>query len=54
MGSTMHTDEYRSYSSLNYIKFVHDTVCHKYAFVNSEYGANAQAVDSLKLNLIST
>lgn len=53
IGSTIHTDEHRSYSSLNNIGFNHDTVCHKYEFVNSETSANTHAVESFnnELNL---
>jgi transposase-like protein len=34
MGSVIHTDEHRSYSSLNRNGYYHNTVCHKYNFVN--------------------
>jgi transposase-like protein len=44
--ATRHTDEHKSYSSLNYIGFVHDTFFHKYTFVNPETDANTQAVES--------
>lgn len=44
--SIIHTDEHKSYSSLNNIGFIHDTVCHKYSFINSETGAHTQAVES--------
>jgi hypothetical protein len=44
--ATIKTDEHKSYSSLNNIGLVHDTVCHKYTFVNPETGADTQAVES--------
>ena len=31
--------------------FVHDTVCHKYTFINPETGANTQAVESFNNSL---
>lgn len=52
-GSIIWSDEHKSYSSLNSLGYVHDTVCHKYEFVNNETGANTQAVESYnnELNL---
>lgn len=52
-GSTIWTDEHKSYGSLNSIGYVHDTVCHKYEFINRETGVNTQAVESFnnELNL---
>lgn len=44
--SIIHTDEHKSYSSLNDIGFIHDTVCHKYTFINHDTGTNTQAVES--------
>lgn len=38
--STIYTDEHKSYSSLNNLNFNHQTVCHKYKFVNEETGVN--------------
>ncbi|KAG0429451.1 hypothetical protein DMUE_5742, partial [Dictyocoela muelleri] len=32
-GSTIRTDEHRSYSSLSKLGYIHQTVCHKYNFV---------------------
>lgn len=53
LGSIIHTDEHKSYFRLNYLGYVHDTVCHKYEFVNRETGTNTQAVESFnnELNL---
>ncbi|KAG0423924.1 hypothetical protein DMUE_6117 [Dictyocoela muelleri] len=45
-GSIIWTDEHRSYSQLNSLGFWHDTVCHKYEFINSSTGTNTQAVES--------
>ncbi|KCZ78234.1 hypothetical protein H311_00738, partial [Anncaliia algerae PRA109] len=50
-GSTIWTDEHKSYSELNQKGFVHDTVCHKFIFINKLSGANTQAVESFN-NLI--
>ena len=52
-GSVIHTDEHKSYFRLNELGYIHDTVCHKYEFVNSITGANTQAVESFnnELNL---
>lgn len=44
-GSTIHTDEHRSYSQLGSIGYNHDTVCHKYEFVAAN-GVNTQAIES--------
>ena len=49
--SIIHTDEHKSYSALNNMGFVHDTVCHKYTFINPETGANTQAVESFNKSL---
>lgn len=43
--SIIHTDEHRSYTNLHNFGFVHDTVCHKYSFINAVSGANTQAVE---------
>jgi transposase-like protein len=53
-GSIIWTDESRSYSRLGSVGYLHDIVCHKYEFVNSEPGVNAQAVESFNngLNLV--
>jgi transposase-like protein len=44
--SIIWTDEHRSYSCLSSFNFTHDTVCHKYQFINSTNGVNTQAVES--------
>ncbi|KAG0419258.1 hypothetical protein DMUE_6377, partial [Dictyocoela muelleri] len=44
--SIIWTDEHPSYSSLSSLNFIHDTVCHKYSFMNNKTGANTQAVES--------
>jgi transposase-like protein len=44
--SIIHTDEHKSYSSLNKLNFYHDTVCHKKGFINHATGARTQAVES--------
>jgi transposase-like protein len=44
--SIIWTDEHRSYSCLSSFNFIHNTVCHKYQFVNSLNGVNTQAVES--------
>ncbi|KAG0419991.1 hypothetical protein DMUE_6356, partial [Dictyocoela muelleri] len=43
--STIWTDEHRSYAKLNEFDYTHDTVCHKYTFINEDTGANTQAVE---------
>jgi transposase-like protein len=52
-GSIIWTDESKLYSRLGSVGYLHDTVCHKYEFVNSETGVNTQAVESFnnELNL---
>lgn len=44
--SVIWTDEHRSYSCLSTFNYIHNTVCHKYEFVNSLTGVNTQAVES--------
>ena len=44
-GSTIWTDEHRSYRSLRNM-FNHSTVRHKYEFVNATTGTNTQSVES--------
>jgi transposase-like protein len=44
--SIIHTDEHKSYPSLNALNFNHDTVCHKRSFVNFMTGAHTQAAES--------
>jgi transposase-like protein len=43
--SIIHTDEFSSYRCLSQNGFFHNTVCHKYEFVNHETGVNTQAVE---------
>ncbi len=45
-GSHVWTDEHRSYRCLTSLGFKHNTLCHKYEFVNQENGVNTQAVES--------
>ena len=40
------TDEHRSYSNLNKLEYLHNTVCHKYCFIDHITGVNTQAVKS--------
>ncbi len=44
--SLIRTDEHGSYRDLNRHDFVHETVCHKYEFVNRESGVHTQHVES--------
>jgi transposase-like protein len=50
-GSIIHTDEHKSYSKLNHLGFVHNTVYHEYNFLNRENGVNTQAVESFNNEL---
>ncbi|KCZ78475.1 hypothetical protein H311_00491, partial [Anncaliia algerae PRA109] len=45
------TDEQKTYSCLSKNGFIHDSVCHKYEFINRERGANTQAVESFHKEL---
>ena len=45
-GSTIMTDEHKSYPSLNDLGFIHQTVCHKYSFINKINGYHTQAVEN--------
>lgn len=45
-GSVIWTDEMRSYGLLRNFDYYHETVCHKYEFINSENGVNTQSVES--------
>lgn len=44
--SIIWTDELRSYACLSSFHYVHQTVCHKYSFINGETGVNTQGVES--------
>lgn len=48
-------DEHRSHSKLSQFNYIHDTVCHKYQFINQDTGTNTQFVEFfnnyLKLNI---
>ncbi|KCZ81262.1 hypothetical protein H312_01340 [Anncaliia algerae PRA339] len=45
-GSTIFTNEHKSYQRLQNLGYEHGTVCHKYEFINKITGANTQAVES--------
>ncbi|KCZ78689.1 hypothetical protein H311_00273 [Anncaliia algerae PRA109] len=45
-GSVIWTDEHKSYQTLNKNGFLHQSVCHKYEFVNRTNGVNTQAVEA--------
>ncbi|KCZ79456.1 hypothetical protein H312_03148 [Anncaliia algerae PRA339] len=45
-GSIVRTDEYKSYASSYKNRFIHNSACHKYEFVNKDDGTNIQAVES--------
>ncbi|KCZ76670.1 hypothetical protein H311_02327 [Anncaliia algerae PRA109] len=49
--SKIHTDEHRSYSKLSTLGYDHDTVCHKYNFVDKNTGTNTQGVESFNNEL---
>ncbi|KAG0439463.1 hypothetical protein DMUE_2413 [Dictyocoela muelleri] len=40
------TDEHRSYACLHQFNYTHNTVCHKYEYVNSHNAVNTQPVES--------
>ncbi|KAG0442550.1 hypothetical protein DMUE_0193 [Dictyocoela muelleri] len=42
--TTICTDEHCAYANLRDYNYVHDTVCHKYTYINEDTGANTQAV----------
>ncbi|KCZ79653.1 hypothetical protein H312_02959 [Anncaliia algerae PRA339] len=45
-GSVIWTDEHKSYQRLNKNGFLHQSVCHKYEFINKTNGVNTQAVEA--------
>lgn len=45
-GSTIYTDEHKSYSVLGKLGFLHGHVCHKYNFVDKDTMVNTQGVES--------
>ncbi len=47
-GTFLHTDEHRTYASLHNLGYIHDTVVHKYNFINTTTGAHTQHVESFK------
>ncbi|KCZ79847.1 hypothetical protein H312_02760 [Anncaliia algerae PRA339] len=50
-GSTIWADERKSYSSLMEKGFIHDTICHKYNFLNKENDVHTQFVESFHNSL---
>ena len=42
-GSVIHTDEHKSYKTLEKLDFVHNSVCHKYNLVNPVNGVHTQS-----------
>ncbi|KAG0420909.1 hypothetical protein DMUE_6324, partial [Dictyocoela muelleri] len=49
--SIIWTDEHRTYSCLKNYTYEHDTVCHKYQFINHISGTNTQGVESFNNEL---
>lgn len=49
--SIIHTDEHRSYTCLSDQGFTHNTICHKYNFVDQVNGTNTQCVESFNNQL---
>lgn len=45
-GSTIWSDEHKSYMKLGLKGYSHGTVCHKYEFINKSTGVNTQAIES--------
>ncbi|KCZ77030.1 hypothetical protein H311_01965 [Anncaliia algerae PRA109] len=50
-GSTIWTDEHKSYSSLTKNGYFNQSVCHKYNFINKVNGCNTQAVEAFNNEL---
>lgn len=44
--SIIHSDEWAAYNDLNELGYEHETVCHKYNFVNPANGVHTQKVES--------
>ncbi|KCZ76774.1 hypothetical protein H311_02221, partial [Anncaliia algerae PRA109] len=40
------TDEHKNYQKINKNGLLHQSVCHKYEFVNKTNGVNTQAVEA--------
>jgi hypothetical protein len=45
--SIIQTDEHKTYQRLNKIGFVHNSVCHKFEFVNKLNGVHTQHVEAM-------
>lgn len=46
VGSLIHTDEHRTYKTLTNFGYIHQSVCHKYEFVNQITNVHTQHVES--------
>ncbi|KCZ77502.1 hypothetical protein H311_01483 [Anncaliia algerae PRA109] len=46
-GSIVRTDKHKSYLDLSRNRYIHNSVCHKYEFVNKQNGTNTQTIESL-------
>ncbi|KCZ75216.1 hypothetical protein H311_03810, partial [Anncaliia algerae PRA109] len=44
--SKIHTDKHQSYQKLTILGFNHDTVYHKFYFIDKISGANTQGIES--------
>jgi transposase-like protein len=47
LGSIIHSDEWRAYSSLNNEGYIHNTVNHQKWFIDLETNANTQTIECL-------
>lgn len=45
-GSIIFSDEWRAYSNISELGFMHGTVCHKFNFVNPDSGVHTQNIES--------
>ena len=45
-GSKIYSNEWKAYQQLTDLGFEHDTVCHKYNFIDPETGAHTQGIGS--------